>query len=90
MVKDSSTNNHHGKIHQGAMRMTGQHEHGYWFNWQDAFGNGSLIVKMQCRGHRELIWELMHPDWLGFVQIESPDRIKEEYAEQLERAKLAV
>ena len=29
MVKDSSTNNHHGKIHQGAMRMTGQHEHGY-------------------------------------------------------------
>ena len=52
--------------------------------------DGSLIVKMQCRGHRELIWELMHPDWLGFVQIESPDRLKEEYAEQLERAKLAV
>ena len=49
-----------------------------------------LIVKMQCRGHRELIWELMHPDWLGFVQIESPDRLKEEYAEQLERAKKAV
>ena len=52
--------------------------------------DGSLIVKMQCRGHRELIWELMHPDWLGFVQIESPDRLKEEYAEQLERAKTAV
>ena len=52
--------------------------------------DGSLIVKMQCRGHRELIWELMHPDWLGFVQIESPDRLKEEYAEQLERAKKAV
>ena len=53
-------------------------------------GDGSLTVKMQCRGHRELIWELMHPDWLGFVQIESPDRLKEEYAEQLEKAKLAV
>ena len=52
--------------------------------------DGSLIVKMQCRGHRELIWELMHPDWLGFVQIESPDRLKEEYAEQLERARTAV
>ena len=52
--------------------------------------DGSLIVKMQCRGHRELIWELMHPDWLGFVQIESPDRLKEEYVEQLERARTAV
>ena len=52
--------------------------------------DGSLIVKMQCRGHRELIWELMHPDWLGFVKIESPVRLKEEYSEQLQRAKLAV
>ena len=52
--------------------------------------DGSVIIKMQCRGHRELIWELMHPDWLGFVQIESPDRLKKEYADQLERAKLAV
>jgi len=32
----------------------------------------------------------MHPDWLGFVQIESPDRLKEECSEQLERAKTAV
>ena len=32
----------------------------------------------------------MHPDWLGFVQIESPDRLKEEYAEQLEKAKSAI
>ena len=52
--------------------------------------NGSLVMELRCRGHRELIWELMHPDWLGFVQIESPDRLKEEYAEQLERAKTAV
>jgi hypothetical protein len=27
---------------------------------------------------------------LGFVQIESPDRLKEEYSEQLEPAKKAV
>ena len=47
-------------------------------------------MELRCRGHRELIWELMHPDWLGFVQIESPDRLKEEYADQLERAKTAV
>ena len=52
--------------------------------------DGSVIIKMQCRGHRELIWELMHPDWLGFVQIESPDRLKEEYSEQFERVKTAV
>ena len=45
---------------------------------------------MRCRGHRELIGELMHPDWIGHVQIESPDRLKEEYSEQLERAKTAV
>ena len=52
--------------------------------------NGSLVMELRCRGHRELIWELMHPYWLGFVQIESPDRSKEEYSEQLEKAKSAL
>ena len=28
--------------------------------------------------------------FLGYVKIESPERLKEEYSEQLERAKLAV
>ena len=23
--------------------------------------NGSLVMELRCRGHRELIWELMHP-----------------------------
>ena len=32
----------------------------------------------------------MHLDRLGFSRIEGPDRLKEEYAEQLERAKLVV
>jgi len=52
--------------------------------------NGSLTVELKCRGHRELIHELLHPDWLGYVKIESPERLKEEYSEQLERAKLAI
>ena len=52
--------------------------------------DGSLIVKMECRGHRELIWELMHPDWIGNVKIESPDKLIDAYANQLERAKLAI
>ena len=52
--------------------------------------NGSLVMELQCIGHRGLIWELMQPDWLAFVQIESPYRLKEEYSEQLEKAKLAV
>ena len=50
---------------------------------------GTLVVELKCRGHCELIHELLHPDWLGYVKIESPERIKEEYSEQLERAKLA-
>jgi len=42
--------NHNGQVHQGAMRMTGQNEHGYWFNWQDGFDNGSLVLKEYTDG----------------------------------------
>jgi len=52
--------------------------------------DGSLVMFLKCRGHRELIWELLHPDWLGNVKIESPERLQEEYLGQLESAKLAV
>ena len=51
--------------------------------------NGSLVIEMRCRGHRELIWELLHPDWIGHVKIESPEGLQKEYLETLERAKLA-
>ena len=51
---------------------------------------GTFLIELKCRGHRELIHELLHPYWLGYVKIESPERLKEEYSEQLERAKLAV
>ena len=52
--------------------------------------DGSLIMFLKCRGHRELIWELLHSYWLGNVKIENPERLQEEYLEQLERAKSTV
>ena len=52
--------------------------------------NGSLVIEMRCRGHRELIWELLHPDWIGHVTIESPEGLQKEYLGQLDRAKLAL
>ena len=52
--------------------------------------DGSLIVKMRCRGHNELCHELMHPDWIGNVRIEGPDELKSAYLRQAERVKLAV
>jgi predicted DNA-binding transcriptional regulator YafY len=32
--------------------------------------NGSLRVTLRCRGHKELMWELSHPDWDGEVQVQ--------------------
>lgn len=31
--------------------------------------DGSLEVQLRCRGERELLWELSHPDWAGNVTI---------------------
>ena len=47
--------------------------------------NGTLVIELWCRGLRELIWELLHPDWLGEVTIE-----RAEYLAQVEKAKSAV
>lgn len=44
-----------------------------------------LIVQLRCQGHRELIHELCHPDWLGKVTIESPDSLREEFDEYIEQ-----
>ena len=52
--------------------------------------NGSLVIEMRCRGHRELIWELLHPDWIETVTIESPEGLQKEDLGQLDRAKSAV
>ena len=51
---------------------------------------GNLVLEMKCRGHRELIHELLHPDWLGHVKIKSPKRLKEEFLEYVEMVKLVV
>ena len=52
--------------------------------------NGSLVIEMRCRELRELIWELLHADWIGHVKIESPEGLQKGYSGQLDRAKLAV
>jgi len=31
--------------------------------------DGSLLVTLRCKGERELLWELSHPDWFGEVEI---------------------
>ena len=46
---------------------------------------GALIVYLRCQGHRELIHELCHPDWLGQVKIESPDSLREEFDDYLKK-----
>ena len=50
----------------------------------------NLVLEMKCRGNGELIHELLHPDWLGHVKIESPKRLKEEFLEYVEMVKLVV
>ena len=45
---------------------------------------------LRRRGHRELIWESMHPDWLDFVLIECSFKLEEEYSDHVERAKTEV
>lgn len=46
---------------------------------------GGLRVDLRCQGHRELIHELCHPDWLGQVQIDAPESLREEFNEYVEQ-----
>ena len=48
-------------------------------------GRGGLIVELRCQGHRELIHELCHPDWLGQVTIEAPDSLRAEFDHYLKQ-----
>ena len=57
---------------------------------RDLFIYVRRMGEMRCRGHRELIWELLHPDWIGHVTIESPEGLQKEYLGQLDRTKSAV
>ena len=45
--------------------------------------DGSVIVKLFCCGHRELLHELMHPDWAGRVQILEPSSLLKELDQYL-------
>lgn len=42
---------------------------------------GSTIIELKCKGHRELIHELCHPDWVGQLAIEKPDEFRASYFE---------
>ena len=46
--------------------------------WQQKQDDGSLIVKLRCRGHRELLHEILHPDWLGHVRVLGPSVLVKE------------
>ena len=32
--------------------------------------DGSVLVILRCRGHRELLHEMQHPDWVGEVKVD--------------------
>jgi predicted DNA-binding transcriptional regulator YafY len=50
--------------------------------------DGSLIVQLRCRGHQELFWEICHSDWAGEVKIESPDELKKEYRQFVDKLRM--
>lgn len=61
---------------------------GVWFHASQTSqrcADGALIVRLRCCGHRELLHELCHPDWLGEVRIENPPALVEELREYAEK-----
>ena len=48
---------------------------------------GALIVQLRCQGHRELIHELCHPDWLGQIQIDAPETLRIEFNDYIDQLK---
>lgn len=46
---------------------------------------GGLLVDLRCQGHRELIHELCHPDWLGQVRIDSPVSLRVEFNDYVDQ-----
>ena len=46
--------------------------------------DGSVTVTLSCCGHRELLHELMHPDWAGNVRIISPHSLVDELKQYLD------
>jgi predicted DNA-binding transcriptional regulator YafY len=54
-----------------------------WISSKKAVVDESQLVHLECRGHEELLHELMHPDWIGLVKIEKPESLKIKYSEYL-------
>ena len=52
--------------------------------------NNLTIVYLKCRGHWELIHELLHPDWLGNVKIEKPEILRQEFKAYLSKCEAAI
>ena len=50
----------------------------------------TLIVKLRCKGARELIHELCHPDWIGQVIVEEPEELKQGYESYLQKLTKAI
>lgn len=42
--------NFDNKINQGLMQFSSQNEHGFWFNWQDNWGRGKIVLKEYTDG----------------------------------------
>ena len=49
--------------------------------------DGSLVLSLICSGHRELIWEILHPDYLGLVKIIEPKELIEESKKYISKIK---
>jgi hypothetical protein len=49
--------------------------------------DGSLVLSLHCSGYRELIWELLHPDYIGLVKILEPDELIKEAKEYVYKLK---
>ena len=45
--------------------------------------DNSLILKLNCKFSKELMHELMHPDWIGEVSILEPEELKIEFKNYL-------
>lgn len=46
--------------------------------WQQMQEDGTLLVHLRCCGHRELLHEILHPDWLGRVRVLGPPELVKE------------
>lgn len=46
--------------------------------YQQRLPDGALLVKLRCKGHRELLHEILHPDWLGHVKVLGPPVLVQE------------